>query len=125
MAQTLPVVELVFLTFVLLLIVFLGLRSLRALMSLRKENSEVRNFYENQLAREIKNAIVDEMYKTKMAPTEGAKLEKPGSENPLAALLKEIYDDLYTRIAEEEAIRKKSLEELKEEIAKLRLERQH
>lgn len=103
----------------LVLAVLLGLRSLRGLLALRKEGSQVKDFYEHELAREIREAIVSEIGKKKTA-VEGAKVEEKLKEDPLAGLLMEIYDDLYTRIAEEEAVRKKSIEELKGEIEKLR-----
>ncbi len=106
----------------LVLAVMVGLRSIRALVALRREGREVKEFYEHELARQIREAIVDEIDKNKMA-AEGARAEAKIKENPLTVLLKDIYDDLYARILEEEENRKKSLEELRAEIEKLRGER--
>lgn len=105
-----------------LLAVFLGLRSLHTLVALRKEKREVRDFFDSELVGEIKKAIVDEISKSKRPPVGRVKEERPSPKDPLAGLLMEIYDDLYTRVAEEEAARKKSLDELRSELEKLRNE---
>ncbi len=99
----------------------MGLRSLNTLFSLRKEKREVKNFYENELASEIRNAILDEVNKAK-EKTKSKSKEKAETKDPLAGLLTEIYDDLYTHIAEEETARKKSIKGLESEIEKLRAE---
>jgi len=103
--------------------VIIGLKSLSILASLRRENKDMKHLFDDQLAQEIKNAIVSEVAEGKGAgePEEGeGKESKP--KDPLSGLLMEIYDDLYTRVEDEEKERRKSIKELKDEIKKLRAE---
>ncbi len=102
--------------------VVIGLKSLSILASLRREKREVKTLLDDQLAREIKKAIVSEVIEGKIS-AEGESEERESLEkDPLAGLLMDMYDDLYSRVGEEEKARKKSITELKGEIEKLRSE---
>ncbi|MEE8167854.1 MAG: hypothetical protein V3T58_03145 [Candidatus Hydrothermarchaeales archaeon] len=115
-----------FLTDVLLitLAAYIGVKSLHALVSLRREKREVRHFFDNELVREIKHAIVEEVEdsKSKEEITEerGWKRKEAASGGRLESLLMEVYDDLYNRVVDEENARKKELKEIHSEIKKLR-----
>ncbi len=102
--------------------VVIGLKSLSILASLRREKREVKTLLDDQLAREIKKAIVSEVIEGKIS-AEGESEERESLEkDPLAGLLMDMYDDLYSRVGEEEKARKKSIKELQGEIEKLRSE---
>ncbi len=103
--------------------VIIGLKSLSILAALRRENKDMKHLFDDQLAQEIKNAIVSEVAEGKGAEEleeDEGKESKP--KDPLSGLLMEIYDDLYTRVEDEEKERRKSIKELKDEIKKLRAE---
>lgn len=64
------------------LAVFLGLRSFHALVSMRREKREVKNFFDSELAREIRNAILDEVSKAKIPVGGKVKTRKPPPKDP-------------------------------------------
>lgn len=98
---------------------YLGVRSAHALVSLRGENRKVREFFDEELVRDIRKSIEGEVERIK----EGEKRDETAADkDPLSGLLLDIYDDLYDRMAEEEKARKKELENLKAEIKELREE---
>lgn len=118
----------IFLTYVLLIALagYIGVKSLHALVSLKREKREIRHFFDDELVREIKHAIVEEVEegrsKEEVSETREGKRREAAPGGILESLLMEVYDDLYNRVAEEENARKKELKEIRSEIKKLREE---
>ncbi len=112
------------------LLVYLGVRSLHALANLRREKREIRDFFDDELVREIRSSMVAELSKSREAAK--SSLEAKGAaedasskpSDPLAALLVEIYEELYSLVSEEEEARKREIEALKSELEKLKAERE-
>jgi polyhydroxyalkanoate synthesis regulator phasin len=79
---------------------------MRNILSAKGEGARRRSYLEDNLVRELKDAI----------GRKGEDLDK----SDIAGILVEVYDDLYSRISEEEEKRKKEISAIRAEIEDLK-----
>ncbi len=114
------------------LLAYLGVKSLQGLARLRRERREIKDFFDDELVREIRSSMIEELARGREAARSSALERSKGAgaevttkpRDPLAALLVEIYEELYSLVSDEEEARKREIESLREEFEKLKAERE-